>query len=133
MVSLRARALRNVPALAILVALGILDRRGVTRLRVHGNELVVAAAGQRPRRLDNVVDGLGAARGWLVARSPTGAPWALFAEVAEQLGLLVSVPPFLTVDEALFRKLGVDPEHRDLADGLDPLAGLLEARVGRRA
>ncbi|MDP2313316.1 MAG: hypothetical protein Q8P41_10455 [Pseudomonadota bacterium] len=132
MVSLRARALKNVPAFAILAALGLLDRRGVLKLRVYGAEVLVQATGQRPRRLDAVIDALGHTRGWVVARSPTGAPWPRFAEIAEGLGLLVSVGAFLTLDETLFRKLGTDPEHRDLLEGLEPLAEQLAARLGRR-
>ncbi len=131
-VSLRGRALRNVPAFAILVALGLLDRRGVAKMRVYGQELLVQAAGGRPRRLDAIVDALGVARGWVIARSPTGPAWVTLADVAEQLGLLASVAPWLTVEETLFRKLGSDPEHRDLLEGLDPLAELLASRIGRR-
>ncbi len=131
-VSLRGRALRNVPAFAILVALGLLDRRGVAKLRVYGQEVLVQASGGRPRRIDAIVDALGLARGWVIARSPTGPSWVTLAEVAEQLGLLATVTPWLTVDEAFFRKLGFDPEHRDLLEGLDPLAELLASRLGRR-
>ncbi len=132
MVSLRSRALKNVPAFAILVALALLDRRGVVKLRVYGAEVLVQATGQRPRRLDAVVDALGAARGWVIARNPAGASWSLFSEVAESLGLLVTVASFLTLEESLFRKLGSDPEHRDLLEGLEPLAEQLAARLGRR-
>jgi hypothetical protein len=131
-VSLRARAIRNVPALALLVALGLLDRRGVLKVKTYGAEILVQATGQRPRRIDAVVDALGASRGWIVARSPTGAPWARFVEVAQALGLLVPVGVHLTVDEVLFRKLGTDPEHRDLLEGLEPLAEQIAARLGRR-
>lgn len=131
-VSLRQRALRNAPAFALLVALGLLDRRGVAKVRVYGQELLVQAPGGRPRRIDAVLDALGQVRGWTIARSPTGLAWPVLADVAEQLGLLTTVAPWLTVDETLFRKLGTDPEHRDLLEGLDPLAELLASRVGRR-
>ncbi|MDP2307058.1 MAG: hypothetical protein Q8P18_13625 [Pseudomonadota bacterium] len=137
MVSLRARALKNVPAFAILAALGLLDRRGVLELRVYGPDVLVqttapATGSRRPRRLDAVVDALGASRGWVIARSPTGPSWTFLAEIAESLGLVVTVGSFLTLDETLFRKLGTDPEHRDLLDGLEPLAEHLAARLGRR-
>jgi len=132
MVSLRARALKNVPAFAILVALGLLDRRGVLKLKVYGPEVLIQTTAQRPRRLDAVVDALGASRGWVVARSPTGPSWALLSEIAEALGLVVTAGSFLTLDETLFRKLGTDPEHRDLLEGLEPLAEHLAARLGRR-
>ncbi|MES2638856.1 MAG: hypothetical protein V4850_05220 [Myxococcota bacterium] len=132
MVSLRARALKNVPAFAILVALGLLDRRGVLKLKVYGPDVLVQTTAQRPRRLDAVVDALGASRGWVVARSPTGPSWALLSEIAEALGLVVTAGSFLTLDETLFRKLGTDPEHRDLLEGLEPLAEHLAARLGRR-
>lgn len=131
-VSLRHRALRNIPAFAILVALGLLDRRGVAKLRVYGQELLVQAPGGRPRRLDAIVDALCQVRGWTLARSPTGLSWVALADVAEQLGLLTTVAPWLTVEEALFKKMGSDPEHRDLLEGLDPLAELLASRIGRR-
>jgi hypothetical protein len=132
MVSLRARALKNVPAFAILVALGLLDRRGVLKLKVYGPEVLIQTTAHRPRRLDAVVDALGASRGWVVARSPTGPSWALLSEIAEALGLVVTAGSFLTLDETLFRKLGTDPEHRDLLEGLEPLAEHLAARLGRR-
>ncbi len=137
-VSLRTRALRNVPAFALLAALGLLDRRGVLRLRQVGAEVFVGVGRGAPaegvgrgRRLDAVVDALANARGWVVARSPVAPAWGIFTELAQQLGLLVSVPPFLTLDEGLFRRLGSDPEHRDLLDGLEPLAALLDSRLGR--
>lgn len=130
--SLRGRALRNVPAFAILVALGLLDRRGDIRVRAYGQELLVTSGGQRPRRVEAVVDALAAARGWVVARSPTGPSWVLLAELAEQIGLLTSVAPFFTVEEQLFRKLESDPEHRDLMEGLGPLADALAGRLGKR-
>ena len=114
------------------MALGLLDRRGVLKVKTYGAEILVQATGQRPRRIDAVVDALGASRGWIVARSPTGAPWARFVEVAQALGLLVPVGVHLTVDEVLFRKLGTDPEHRDLLEGLEPLAEQIAARLGRR-
>lgn len=132
MVSLRHRALRNVPAFAMLTALGLLDRRGVARVRVYGQELLVAPAGGRPRRVDAVIDALVAHRGWVLARSPTGPSWVRFAEIAEALGLLTTVNPWITIDETLFRKLGSDPEHRDLLEGLDPLAELIAGRLSRR-
>ena len=131
MVSLRGRALRNAPAFAILVALGLLDRRGLARLRIYGRELLVTATGGKPRRVDAVVEALAAHRGWVLARSPTGPSWVRLAELAEGLGLLTTLNPWLTLDEGLFRKLGSDPEHRDLLEGLDPLAELLAARLRR--
>jgi hypothetical protein len=92
----------------------------------------VQAPAGRPRRLDAVVDALCQARGWTLARNPTGLTWVALADVAEQLGLLTTVAPWLTVEESLFKKMGSDPEHRDLLEGLDPLAELLASRIGRR-
>ncbi|MFN7133557.1 MAG: hypothetical protein ACK4N5_15880 [Myxococcales bacterium] len=88
-----------------------------------------ADAAERAHRAHHA---LGTARGWVIARSPTGPSWTTLADIAEQLGLLASVAPWLTVEESLFRKLQTDPEHRDLLEGLEPLAELLAGRVGRR-
>jgi hypothetical protein len=131
-VSLRGRALRNSPGFSFLAALGLLHRRGAVRLRVHGQDLLVQAAGARPRRMDEVVEALAAARGWIVARSPTGISWAELVKLSITLGLLAPVGTLVTLDEELFRRLGSDPEHRDLMEGLEPLAELLAARLGRR-
>lgn len=132
MISLRARALRNAPAFALLGALAALDRRGALRVRVRGPELHVEAPGAAPRRMDQVVDALAAARGWIVARGPDSPPWGHLADVGEQLGLFAQPAGFLTLEEGFFRRLQADPEHRDLWDALTPLADLLDARAGRK-
>jgi hypothetical protein len=138
MVALRARVLMNVPAFAFLCALGALDRRGGLRMRVSGADVLLEthpAAGGRAgsMRAEALLDALATARGWWVARAPGGLGWADLVDVGVELGLLARASGFVVLDEALFRRMQTDPEHRDLWEGLLPLADLLEARANRLA
>lgn len=131
LISLRARALRNAPAFAILAAFGVLDRRGALRMRVRGLDVVVEVPGQPARRLDAVVQAFAHARGWTLVRGPTSTPWCDLVDVGEQLGLFAQPGGCATLDESLFRRLQSDPEHHELWEGLVPLADLIEARACR--
>jgi hypothetical protein len=132
MVALRARVLMNVPAYGLLCALAVLDRRGVLRLRVVGPDVLVEPSAARAAlRIDALLDALAAARGWWLSRAPGGISWADLVDVGVDIGLLARPSGFVTLDEVLFRRMQTDPEHRDLWEGLQPLADLLEARAGR--
>ena len=139
MVALRARVLCNAPAFALLAAMGVLDRRGRLRLRVAGDDVRVepvppagSTAPVRPFALDVLIEALAGARGWTLVRGPSTARWGALAEVGVALGVLARpAQDVLTLDEAFFRRLQVDAEHRDLWEGLAPLADLLEGRLAR--
>jgi hypothetical protein len=139
MVALRARVLGNAPAFALLAALGVLDRRGRLRLRVAGDDVrvePVAPTGSptpaKPFPVDVLIEALAAARGWTLVRGTGSARWGALADVGVALGVLARpARDVLTLDEAFFRRLQVDAEHRDLWEGLAPLADLLEARLAR--
>ncbi len=130
MVALRARAVANVPAFAILCALGVLDRRGAITLAVTGNDVILEGA--RPVTMDALVRSMALARGWALVQPAAGARWGPLAAVAERLGLLARPSGNrLTLEEAFFRRLQVDPEHRDTWEALLPLVDLVEARATR--
>lgn len=127
-VSLRLRAVQNVPAFAILAALGSLERRGDVKLWARGGGLVIEGARRRLRPLASVVEELASARGWTFVRGPASASWDDLVTLAEQLGLLVRVDRRWTLDETFFHRLHVDAEHRETWEGLLPLADLLADR-----
>ena len=131
MVALRARALTRVPAFALLAAVGFLDRRGAVRMRVAGADVKVDLPGRGTVSMDAVVDAVATARGWSVCRGPSSLRWGAAASAATTIGLLVQLGAFLTLDEALFRRMQGDPEHRDLMEGLIPLADVIEGRLAR--
>jgi hypothetical protein len=133
MVALRARAIRNVPAFAMLCAVGVLDRRGLLTLHRTASDLAIAAAG-RPMRMDALLRMLAHARDWALVQPAGGADWGMLADVAVSLGLLARpAEDRLTLDETLFRRMQTDPEHRELWEELTPLVDLLDARIARRA
>jgi len=101
-------------------------------LRIVGSDVLVEPSAARGAlRMDALLDALAAARGWWLSRAPGGIGWADLVDVGVDIGLLARPSGFVTLDEALFRRLQTDPEHRDLWEGLQPLADLLEARAGR--
>lgn len=134
MVALRARVLANAPAFSLLGALGVLDRRGRLRLRTSGDDLRVELPGARPFGVDLLVESLATARQWLLVRGPSSAHWGGIVQAGVHLGILARpADDTVTLEEGFFRKLQVDAEHRDLWEGLTPLADLLEARLARYA
>lgn len=128
-VSLRLRAASHVPAFALLLALGALDRRGTLTVRARAGALVIEVPGRPPRTVAAVVAELAAARGWVLVAGPTTASWDVLADTAEQLGLLARVFDRYTLDEAFFARLQHDPEHRTVWEDLQPLADLLLDRL----
>jgi hypothetical protein len=120
-----------VPAFALLAAVGFLDRRGAVRMRVAGADVKVDLPGRGTVSMDAVVDAVATARGWSVCRGPSSLRWGAAASAATTIGLVVQLGAFLTLDEALFRRMQGDPEHRDLMEGLIPLADVIEGRLAR--
>lgn len=125
-VSLRYRAVQNAPAMALLAALGLLERRGRVRVRALGADLAVEAAG-RPVSFALLVQTLAHQRGWFHLGG--GLDWAELAELADTLGVLTRVDARITLDEAFFHRLQADPEHRAIYEALQPLAESLVARL----
>ncbi|MEN9787028.1 MAG: hypothetical protein RLZZ299_2292 [Pseudomonadota bacterium] len=133
MVALRARAIRNVPAFSLLCAVAVLERRGPLTLHRTPSDLTLEVAG-RPLRLDSLLRTVARARDWSLVQPGGGADWGMLADVAVSLGLLTRpAEDRLTLDEALFRRMQTDPEHRELWEELAPLVELLDASVARRA
>lgn len=127
-VTLRLRAATRVPGFSLLLALGVLDRRGAVSLEARGGTLRIASS-TRARLVDATVTDLATARGWTLVRGPTSASWLYLADLAEQLGLLTRLGDRYTLDEGFFLRLQTDPEHREVWDQLQPLAELLLDRV----
>lgn len=128
LLSLRLRAIRAVPAFALLVAAGLLHRKKSLRLRLRGDTLWVERPGRGEVPWATVVARLAADRGWLLCPAASAARWRMLAETAASLGLLAPLPNRgWTVDEPLFWRLGTDPEHHELHDRLRPLVDMLEA------
>lgn len=129
--SLRLRAVRMAPALALLAALGVLDRRGRFRLRLRDGNVWLDTRGGRPQPVTTLIDRVAASRDWVLVTPPGPGDWAAQAAVAEQLGLMATVGDRLTLDEPFFYRLQTDAEHRDAWEGLQPLVELLDGLLPR--
>lgn len=125
-VSLRIRAVRNAPAFAVLVALGLLDRRARARTTRVGGELMVARAGGS-MSVSLLVQTLAHARGWWWASG--GLTWGEAAGLAQGIGLVTLLDGRLTVDEGFFHRLQTDAEHRAVYEALLPLVDALALRL----
>ncbi|MBM4365696.1 MAG: hypothetical protein FJ102_05735 [Deltaproteobacteria bacterium] len=130
LLSLRLRAVRSVPAFAFLVGAGLLHRRRLLRLRPRGERLWVDLPGRDSVDFDTLVRRLARSRGWLYCRAPGRPRWTDIAETAASLGLLARARDLWVLDEALFARLGHDPEHHELLDRLSPLCDALERVAG---
>jgi hypothetical protein len=133
-VALRARVIANAPAFSLLAALGVLDRRGRLRMHASGAMLRVELPGSKPFPFEHLLEHFAANRGWVLVRGPGSAKWGALVDVGVSLGILARpARAAVTLEESFFRKLQGDAEHRDLHEGLQPLADLLEARISRMA
>lgn len=130
LLSLRLRAVRSVPAFALLVGAGLLHRRRLLRLRARGDRLWVDLPGRDSIDFDTLVRRLARSRGWLYCRAPGRPRWTEIAEAAAHLGLLARARELWVLDEALYFRLGHDPEHHELFDRLAPLCDALERVLG---
>ncbi len=125
-VSLRYRAVQNAPAVALLTALGLLERRGRVRVRSQGSDLSVESGG-RAVSFSLLVRTLAHSRGWFYLGG--GLEWGELAELSDTIGVLTRIESRITLDEAFFHRLQTDPEHRGLYESLQPLSEALVARV----
>lgn len=125
--SLRLRAIRNVPMLAVLVALALLDRR--RELRLYRAPLRVQGGRAWSLPVESLFLRLARARDWTVVAGPSSVSWEVAADVAAEMGVLVEVEGRLTLDEGFFHRLQADAEHREVYELLVPLGELLLDRV----
>ena len=127
MVSLRSRLLRATPGFAILVAFGVLARRGSLRLRMRHGDVFVEARRRPTRRLGECLEEIAERRGWLFVRGSGSATWPLLVDVGEALGLVTRTGEWLVLDETLFLRFQIDPEHRQIRDDLQTLVDAVES------
>lgn len=133
-VSLRLRAISRIPHLACLTALLLHHRRARGRLALRARARDVELVYRRRRRgmLLPVLDQLISSWGAIVSRRHRGGLDALgLVEVAQALGICTEVDGLLLLDEALFLRMGTEPEDAELYDGLLVLADRLEAGLER--
>jgi len=127
--TLRLRALTCCPALSLLVALLLLDRRQRLGLRItHQHQGATVSVGEQP--LGGVLSMLSAfclAMGWPLSRPPEGRGLSDLAlmGVGTDLGMLMQVGDRVVLAETLFVQLQEDPEFRESYERLLPLEGLL--------
>lgn len=128
MLSLRLRAVRAVPAFALLVAAGLLHRRRSLRLRLQGQSLLVELPRRRELPWPMLLNRLARQRGWHLCPPQSPGAWRSHVETAQALGLMTTLSGGLTtVDELFVCRLGTDPEHHEMHDRLQPLVDMLEA------
>ena len=126
--SLRLRAVRTVPAFALLVAAGLLHRRRVLRLRLRGDHVLVERPGRNEQGWDALLARVARAAGWSLCPPVGAGRWRSCLTTGAALGLVSRLPGDVwTVDETLAWRLSQDPEHHELHDRLTPLVDRLEA------
>ncbi len=126
--SLRIRALENIPHLAMLAALLIVHRRqaGSIVLQVADGSVSVRRGRRECGELLALLDEFASEQGWLVSRRVRGEMnGERLVEVLERLGLSVRVRGCVVMAEQFFIRLQQDPEHHDLFRRLLPLADRL--------
>ncbi|MCK6520508.1 hypothetical protein L6R49_03615 [Myxococcota bacterium] len=124
-VTLRLRAVSNVPHLALITALLILHRRPGWRrvLRLRDGSLELWRGRKRVGELLLLLDELCSEQGWLVIRRPrAGVTGEQLAEILQGLGVARRVGDQLVLDEAFFVRLQTEVEDRQVYDLLQPLA-----------
>jgi hypothetical protein len=128
MLSLRLRAVRAVPAFALLVAAGLLHRRRVLRLRLHGTALLVELPRRRELPWPALLGRLARQRGWHLCPPQGHGVWRAHVETAQSLGLVTMLHSGVTTVDDLFAcRLSADPEHHEMHERLQPLVDMLEA------
>jgi hypothetical protein len=128
--SLRLQLLTRCPALALLGATLLLDRRPDAGLRVEliGGEPVVRVGRQPVGPLMDTFAAFGAGTGWTLTRPPGGGlSGPTLIALARALGVAGSVGRRLVLAEELFARLQEDPESRPVYDALLPLVDRLGA------
>lgn len=131
LLSLRLRAVRNIPALTLLAAAGDLHRHKLLRLRDKGDTVWVETPGRTPVTFDELLDIVAKSRGWVISRGPARSPWPTIVATAVKLGILVRSRDLVTIDETFFMRLGSDPEHHELHERLAAPRDALESALGK--
>jgi hypothetical protein len=123
--TLRLRALARCPALALLAALLLLDRRQSRGLRItRGSRAsTVALSGQPIGSVLSVISAFCIASGWQLSRPPEGHGLAdlELLDIARELGMLSSIGARRVLAESLFVQLQEEPEAREVYELLLPL------------
>ena len=134
--SLRLRALTNCPAIAILAALFLVDRRQRRGLQIlqGRRQSTVMLHEQSLGSVLSVLTDFSRAMGWTLSRPPDGHGLHDhdLLDVAADLGMLSQVGPRRVLAESLFVRLQEDPESRDCYDRLLPLERMLSEWLDTR-
>ncbi|MFT5686824.1 MAG: hypothetical protein ACI8RZ_007781, partial [Myxococcota bacterium] len=123
--TLRLRAMRCCPALSLLAALLLLDRRQRRSLRItRGSRAsTVTLSGQPIGTVLSMISDFCTASGWLLSRPPDGRGLTdlELLDIAEELGITSRIGPRRILAESLFVQLQEDPESRAVYELLLPL------------
>jgi hypothetical protein len=128
--TLRLRMMTHTPAVSLLVALLLLDRKESADLRLVGGEdgPTVHWSGQSVGPLLEVLEGFCRDQGWVVVRPATGGLQAsTLIDVCEDLGLVARVRSRVVLAEPVFMRLQEDAESRVAYECLLPLEDRLHA------
>ncbi|MDG1478446.1 MAG: hypothetical protein P8R54_02600 [Myxococcota bacterium] len=123
--TLRLRALSCCPAIALLAALLLLDRRQSSRLSITRGRRAstVLLAGQVLGTVLSVISDFCTASGWELSRPPDGRGLTdlELLDIAAELGMLSQIGARRILSESLFVQLQADPESRAVYELLLPL------------
>ena len=126
--SLRLRALENIPHVAMLAALLIAHRRQAGRivLKVSDGAVLIRVGRQDRGELLSLLDEFCSEQGWLVSRrSRSDLDGEALVDVVERLGVCARVRSAVVMSETFFVRLQDDVEHHELYQQLLPLADRL--------
>jgi hypothetical protein len=129
-ISLRLRLLTHTPAVSLLTALLVLDRKESTELKIaeSGEGLHLTWARQPQGELMDVMERFCVDQGWLVCRPSCGGLQARdLVNLCADVGLASWVGKRVVLDEQFFVRLQEDAEVRLAYEGVEPLEDRLHA------
>ncbi len=129
-ITLRLRLLTHTPAVALLTAMLVLDRKESTDLKIAEGKagLTITWARQPIGELMEAMEQFCQDQGWLVSRPSGGGLLAKdLVDLCADMGIAAWVGKRVVLDEMLFVRLQDDAEARMAYEGVEPLEDRLHA------
>jgi hypothetical protein len=129
-ISLRIRLLSTTPAVSMLVAMLVLDRKESSELKISESEgrIMLSWRRQEHGELITLMERFCTDQGWLLCRPTTGGLQARdLLDLSADLGLATWVGKRIVLDEQFFVRLQEDAEVRLAYESVEPLEDRLHA------